>query len=212
MQARWDASRLRPTPQFAVSPVLHYTPHMPNPHTVYLIRHATPDRTRRDIPYDVPPGPPLSPEGRQEAYLMAAHLANAGIRQIFASIMDRAHETATILGTTLGRPVLHEPALLEIPNGTRLADIHDRMVDMWQRLVLATTSDGAIALVSHGGPITALLQTVVTPALDLDPFTRRFDSHNPLPPAGVWELTRRNDASWQGSLLFYPAAIDMIRV
>lgn len=181
-------------------------------HTVYLIRHATPDRTRRDVPYDVPPGPPLSPEGRQEAYLLASHLANAGIQQLYSSAMARADETATILATTLDLPVTLEPGLLEIPNGTRLADITGRMRELWQRLVLDAPGDGPIALVSHGGPITALLQVVVTPPLDLNPFTQRFDSHNPLPPAGVWELNRRDNDSWQGALLFYPSAIDMLRV
>lgn len=181
-------------------------------HTVYLIRHATPDRTRRDIPYDTPPGPPLSPEGRQEAYLMAAHLANAGIQQLYSSAMARAHETATILAAALDLPATIDPGLLEMPNGTRLADIADRMRDLWQRLILDNTAPDAVALVSHGGPITALLQAVVTPPLDLDPFTRRFDAHNPLPPAGVWELNRRDDDSWQGTLLFYPSAIDMLRV
>lgn len=181
-------------------------------HTVYLIRHATPDRTRRDVPYDVPPGPPLSPEGRQEAYLLASHLANAGIQQLHTSAMARAHETATILAATLDLPVVIDPGLLEMRNGTRLADIEPRMVDLWQRLVLDNTNGSAMALVSHGGPITALLQVVVTPSPDLSPFTRRFDSHNPLPPAGVWELNRRDDDSWQGTLLFYPSTIDMLRV
>ena len=185
---------------------------MPKPHTVYLIRHATPDRSVRDIPYDVPPGPPLSAQGRDEAYLLASHLANAGIQQLYTSAMARAHETATILGAALDLPAVVDPALLEIPNGTRLADIADRMLDLWQRLVLDNATAGAVALVSHGGPITALLQTVVSPSPDLSPFTRRFDSHNPLPPAGVWELNRRDDDSWQGALLFYPSAIDMLRV
>ncbi len=184
---------------------------MPNPSTVYLIRHATPDRTLRDLPYDVPPGPPLSAQGRNEAYLLANHLANAGIQRLYTSAMARAYETATILATTLDLPATLDPDLLEIPFGTRLADIADRMHNFWQRLAGDAPDDGPIALVSHGGPITALLQGVVTPPLDLSPFMQRFDYNNPLPPAGVWELNRRNDGSWQGALRFYPLAVDMRR-
>ena len=35
--------------------------------TVYLVRHATPDWSLKDIPYHLPPGPPLTSVGDKEA-------------------------------------------------------------------------------------------------------------------------------------------------
>ena len=44
------------------------------PQQIYLIRHATPDWTRKDIPYHLPPGPPLIEQGLAEAQALAAFL------------------------------------------------------------------------------------------------------------------------------------------
>lgn len=185
-----------------------------NHHTqiVYLIRHATPDWANRTIPYDTPPGPSLTEQGRQEARLLAAHMAGAGIRHIFTSVMARAHQTAEILGQQLLLPVEIDPGLIEIPRGEGRDALEQRMLAFWQRRVLAEAPAGPIALVSHGGPIEMLLRCIVQPALDLQPYKQRFDHQNPLPPAGVWELMRRPDASWQATLLFHPLAIEQVKV
>ena len=54
--------------------------------------------------------------------------------------------------------------------------------------VHANGADGPIALFSHGGPILALLS-----ALGIDDTTletlRIYDHRNPLPPAGVWQVS-----------------------
>ena len=39
----------------------------PAQQVLYLARHATPDWNMRDIRYDIPPGPPLVPQGEEEA-------------------------------------------------------------------------------------------------------------------------------------------------
>lgn len=188
---------------------LRYTSAMPfnhHPRTVYLIRHATPDWANHSLPYDVPPGPTLTAQGRQEAHLLASHMTRAGIGHIFSSEMARAKETADILGQRLSLPVEIEPGLIEIPAGETREALAQRMASLWQRRVLDDAATQPIALVSHGGPIEALLRTVAHPPLDLQPYKQRFDRQNPLPPAGVWELTRQPDDTWQATLVFFPLA------
>lgn len=179
---------------------------------VYLIRHATPDWADRTLPYDVPPGPSLTAQGRQEAELLAAHMAGAGIGRLFSSEMARAHQTAEILSQRLALPVEIDPGLIEIPRGETREALEQRVLTVWQRRVLDAAPAAPIALVSHGGPIEALLRAVVEPPLDLLPYKQRFDRQNPLPPAGVWELTQRVDGSWQATLLFHPLAIEQVQL
>ena len=73
--------------------------------TVYLIRHAAPQKGT-GIPYDVPPGPPLSEAGQREARQMAEFLAGRGIQRIVHSPLDRTAMTAEALGSRLGLPVV----------------------------------------------------------------------------------------------------------
>ncbi len=49
--------------------------------TIYLTRHATPDWSRTDIRYDIPPGPPLTAQGEAEAEKLGIFLASAGVTQ-----------------------------------------------------------------------------------------------------------------------------------
>ena len=179
---------------------------------VYLIRHPTPDWADHTIPYDTPPGPALTAQGRQEAHLLAAHMAGAGIGRLFSSEMARAQQTADILGQRLSLPVEIDPGLIEIPRGESREALEQRMLALWQRRVLDAMPTQPLALVSHGGPIEVLLRTVVYPPLDLLPFKQRFDRQNPLPPAGAWELTRQADDTWQATLLFHPLAVEQVRV
>ena len=82
------------------------------------------------------------------------------------------------------------------------------MVDQaWQWVAQQNGAGGAIALVTHGGPIMTLLS-----ALGIDDRTmeslRIYDHRNPVPPAGVWELTRQSlGQSWAMRLVFTPEAI-----
>ncbi|HYN90102.1 MAG TPA: phosphoglycerate mutase family protein, partial [Ardenticatenaceae bacterium] len=62
--------------------------------TVFMVRHATPDWNRRDIRYDIPPGPDLTAKGREEAYQAGLYLKPYRIDVIYASPMARATQTA----------------------------------------------------------------------------------------------------------------------
>ncbi|MBP8110584.1 MAG: hypothetical protein KAZ38_23410, partial [Caldilineaceae bacterium] len=61
-----------------------------------------------------------------------------------------------------------------------------------------------VALVSHGGPIRLLLETVSGDPARINEYRARFDSNNPLPPAGAWRSQRQDDGSWQVDLVFTP--------
>ncbi len=73
--------------------------------TIYLARHASPDWNRKDIPYHIPPGPPLTPQGRLEAAALGAFLRPAGVSTIASSPLERCQHTAQIVGAALGLPV-----------------------------------------------------------------------------------------------------------
>ena len=58
---------------------------------LYLARHATPDWNMRDIRYDIPPGPPLVPQGEAEAAQLGEFLRQAGVVQIYVSPLVRTN-------------------------------------------------------------------------------------------------------------------------
>jgi 2,3-bisphosphoglycerate-dependent phosphoglycerate mutase len=77
---------------------------LPQAYTLYLARHATPDRSRYDLPYHTPPGPQLTEKGRDEAAQMGRFLRQVGVRHILASPLERAWRTAVIAAAPPGEP------------------------------------------------------------------------------------------------------------
>lgn len=64
------------------------------------------------------PDDPLTDLGREQARLLAPHLAeNYVIDHLISSSLDRAHETATIIAESTGHHVALEPQFAEIRNG-----------------------------------------------------------------------------------------------
>ncbi len=55
----------------------------------------------------------LTAKGRREAARVAGSLGEVAITAIHTSDLERAHETATIIGRTLGRALQSDPALRE---------------------------------------------------------------------------------------------------
>ena len=64
---------------------------------VFLIRHASPDWERRDLPYDIHPGPMLTPRGEKEAEALADFLKRQGLVRLYHSPFERAAKTARIV-------------------------------------------------------------------------------------------------------------------
>lgn len=172
---------------------------------IYLVRHATPDWSRTDIRYDVPPGPPLTTQGEAEAAQLGAFLRRAGVNRIYASPLERTQRTAEIAGGVVGVTPITEETIAEWRRGESEAEVSARLNGLWEKLCRESVTSGPIALVTHGGPIKAMLQNLGMPRTTADEYCRKFDRGNPLPPAGVWLATGSTmETPWQLDLVFTP--------
>ncbi|HJZ47006.1 MAG TPA: histidine phosphatase family protein [Roseiflexaceae bacterium] len=172
---------------------------------LYLIRHATPDRTT-GVPYNIMPGPPLAPIGQQEAVQTAYWLAGRGVERLLASPFDRTRATAETIAGQLGLEITFAEALREGGPGETMEQIRARMAEL-----LAQLDDSPLhnaALITHGAPIRALLLHTTGDRIDLKPHA--YDNGNCTPTAGVWH-GRRGDNCWKWELAFRPSA-DVVRL
>lgn len=172
---------------------------------IYLVRHATPDWSRTDIRYDVPPGPPLTAQGEAEAAKLGEFLRSAGIKRIYASPLERTRRTAEIAGALAGVTPITEEAIAEWRRGESEAEVAARFNGLWEKICRESETVGPLALVTHGGPIKAMLLSLGMPRATVDDYCRKFDRGNPLPPAGVWLATGSTSSSqWQLELIWTP--------
>jgi probable phosphoglycerate mutase len=176
---------------------------MTNP-TLYLIRHATPDWSRTDIPYHVPPGPSLTPPGEEEARELARFLNEAGVRGLYSSPLERCLRTAHIAAELIGVTTEIDSGLTEVAPNEKSDVVQARTWPAWERAVAAAES-GPVALITHGGPIALLLAKLGLLPQAIDHYKRIFDRNNPLPPAGAWQAVR-NGEGWELNLAFTPEA------
>jgi broad specificity phosphatase PhoE len=174
---------------------------------VYLVRHATPDWSRTDIPYHIPPGPPLVPQGEAEAGQAGRFLREAGVKRLYASPLERTLRTAEIVAAIAETPFLREEALTEWGPGDNAATVRQRLWPFWESVHAQSLHLGPLALVTHGGPIGLLLDELGVPKDTLAYYKRVFDRSNPVPPAGIWKATRpASGEPWDVSLAFVPEA------
>lgn len=176
---------------------------------IYLARHATPDWSRTDIRYDIPPGPPLTDKGEEEATKLGAFLRDEGITKIYASPLERTQRTAELAAEVVGLPVVTEELIAEWRRGESDEDVTGRMNGFWERLCAESQRQGPVALVTHGGPVKMMLLNFGVPKSAVDEYCRKFDRGNPLPPAGVWLATNDTsdiaDDGWRLQLVFVPS-------
>jgi broad specificity phosphatase PhoE len=178
---------------------------------VFLARHATPDWSRTDIPYHLPPGPPLTAEGEREARLLGSFLRQNNVCRILASPLERCWRTGEIAAREAGVPVEVDTRLAEWLPHEKDSDVLARLWPAWAQAAELCPNGGALALVTHGGPIGVLLAELGLEARVLTEFRRRFDRNNPVPPAGVWRATRaRPDGAWALELVFNPLELERV--
>jgi len=174
---------------------------------IFLIRHATPDWNRTDIPYDIFPGPLLAPKGEQEAKALAAFLKSEGVGKLYHSPFARAAKTAQIVCGINRIPCVEEPRLAEwrVQEETEI-QVRRRVKAIFDQSLAEVAGIGPIGLVSHGGPIGILLQELGIDPNELAAVRTRFDTTNPLPPGAAWQVERNNgeNRSWNFSLKFIP--------
>lgn len=173
--------------------------------SIFLVRHATPDWSRTDIPYFTPPGPPLTAQGEAEAAELGAFLRDSGVKQILASPLERCHRTAQIAAESLAIPFTIDNGLTEWQPGDKEDEIKARLWPVWEQAQAFSAQTGPVALVTHGGPIAIWLSELGVDKLVIDHHKKLFDRNNPLPPAGVWQAERA-DERWSLSLAFVPEA------
>jgi broad specificity phosphatase PhoE len=172
---------------------------------VYLIRHATPDWSRTDLRYDIPPGPPLTAQGEAEAAKLALFLVEAGVRKLYASPLERTQRTAAIAAEAGQLPVVTAEAIAEWRRGESEGEVLARLLPFWQAVCEESLDVGPLALVTHGGPVRLMLQHLQLEGAAIDFYRKQFDRDNPVPPAGAWRVTRElPDAPWALELAFTP--------
>jgi broad specificity phosphatase PhoE len=175
---------------------------------VYLVRHATPDWSQTHIPYHIPPGPPLTAQGVDEAMQLGYFLREAGVTQMYASPLERALHTTRIAAGVAGVSVAQEEGLAEWRPDEKADAIRARVWPVWERARDISLQMGPIALVTHGGPIGFLLEELGLAKGVIEEHKRRFDRNNPLPPAGVWKATQPTpEAAWDLRLTFVPEPV-----
>jgi broad specificity phosphatase PhoE len=173
--------------------------------TVFLVRHATPDWSRTDIRYDIPPGPPLTAQGEAEAAKLGAFLQMVGVRKFYTSPLERTQRTAQIAAGAAQAAVVEADAIAEWRRGESETEVLARFTPFWASVWEESVVDGPIALVTHGGPIRLMLEHLRLDRAAIDFYRKQFDRDNPAPPAGAWQVTRlHTKADWQMELAFTP--------
>ena len=173
--------------------------------SLYLVRHATPDWTRTDIPYHLPPGPPLTPLGESEAAQLGEFLRDMGVRRCLHSPLERCARTAAIAAEVAGATLELDTRLAEIRPEEKPADILARVWPVWLAASQAAMAGETLALITHGGPTSTLLTELGLSAKDMAHYQAKFDRRNPLPPAGAWRALRPTpDGPWSLGLAFTP--------
>lgn len=174
---------------------------------IFLLRHATPDWSRKDIPYDILPGPALLAKGEAEAQALGEFMKLEGLKKLYYSPFERAARTAKIVAAVNGIPCIEEKRLAEWRGVDETeAQVRARMSSLFERAAQESMELGPIGLVSHGGPIALLLLELGFPHDELAPYRKMFDTTNPLPPAGVWKIKKVNndEDDWDFQLVFTP--------
>jgi 2,3-bisphosphoglycerate-dependent phosphoglycerate mutase len=165
---------------------------------LFLIRHGHPQQGTGMV-YDRVPGPPLSDVGKEEARIAGLFLAHMRIERIYSSPLDRAQQTAQIIGAQVNRQPVIEALLAEHRKEEKFEDVRMRIDDLLVRL--AREPYAHVALVAHGSPIKALLLALSHDQIKLDDY--KFANGNHVPTAGVWHA-RQAEAGWQLDLIFKP--------
>jgi broad specificity phosphatase PhoE len=153
--------------------------------TIFLVRHGQTD-WNAERRWQGHADPPLNERGRAEARVLADRLAGRGLRRVYSSDLERARETAEIVGAALRLPVKLDERLREVDvgewSGLTLTEVEERFPDGFRRRreggtgwaegepfdvmaerVLAALRDLAgrhgdepVIVVTHGGPIRAV--------------------------------------------------------
>ncbi len=127
---------------------------------VFLARHGTPDWNMPGIRYDIPPGPPLVPQGEEEAAKLGKFLKSQSVQLIYASPLVRARRTAEIAAEIAGVQVEVVDAVAEYRREENDAQVFARFNPVFLRAWAEAAQYGPVAIVSHGGPVRVMLENL----------------------------------------------------
>jgi broad specificity phosphatase PhoE len=197
---------------------------------LYLVRHGEVDNPDHVVYADLP-GFSLSPRGRLEAAAAAAHLSGSRVAVVASSPLDRATETAKVIGAVLGLEPQTDLRLEEWHLGRRWSGVawHDlpsrfpgeleaylsdpthlpfapeSIAAVAQRMAAAVEDLGR----DHPGGVAVMVshQDPIQ-ALRLDLLGRPLSGlrHDPPGHAAIITLDRE-DAAWSESSLWSPARL-----
>jgi broad specificity phosphatase PhoE len=170
--------------------------------TIFLARHASPDWSRKDLAYHIPPGPPLTSQGITEAVALGGFMRLEGVRQLYVSPLERCLQTAGIIAGLIGAPWFIFPGLIEIQPGETSEDIQARLWPVFNQACKSAAERGPVALITHGSPIATLLSLLGLDQVILQNH-QTYDNHNLLPPGGAWRARQAAfDDPWDLDLVF----------
>lgn len=171
---------------------------------IYIARHASPDWERTDIPYDIAPGPPLTPQGEREAIALGEFLYSKSIRKIYTSPLERAHRTGLLAAQIMDLEVTMSESIAEWRDDETPELVWARVAPFWQELCEESELCGPVCIVTHGGPTGLLLHQMGMPKDQRESFEARFNKVV-APPAGAWLASRQNaNVDWELKLMFTP--------
>ena len=146
--------------------------------TIYLVRHGDVHNPNA-IMYERLPGFQLSDLGRKQAHDLGKFLADKKISTIYASPLERTHETANIIASYHpGIAIAYDERLLEVSTtarGKKVVDLEaehwnfytqkylenggEHLSDIWKRMstvireIVRKHKGQEIVVVSHGDPL-----------------------------------------------------------
>ncbi|MFC7478364.1 histidine phosphatase family protein [Dankookia sp. GCM10030260] len=194
--------------------------------TLFLARHAVHGLVDQVLCGRMP-GVHLGDAGRRQATLLARRLESTGLAAVYTSPLERAQDTAAIIALGAGHDPVVDQALVEIdfgtwtghrfdalqddpnwrhwnaergtarpPGGEPMAEVQRRVMH-WAEAAAEQHPDAAIAAVSHGDVIKAMVAAVL--GLPLDHYARFEIGPASLTtiilwPGGGAKLVRMNEA------------------
>jgi len=167
---------------------------------LYIVRHGHP-KLGTGIAYDRVPGPPLSETGQEEARVAGLYLAHIAPQRLYSSPLERAYQTAEIIGKNIGHSPIVEESLAEHRKEETFDVVKSRLKDFLARLQREQIEDERVAVVSHGSPIKALLLLLSNEKIDLTQHV--YPNGNHVPTAGIWHA-QFNDQGCALELVFKP--------
>lgn len=137
---------------------------------------------------------------------LADFLNTHQIVRLYHSPFDRTAKTAQIVSAQNDIPCEEDARLAEWRGQVEPeSSVRERMRAVFAFAAAEAPNSGPIGLVSHGGPLDLLLRELGMDLSELATYKTRFDTTNPLPPAGVWVVEQNQNAStWKFHLAFIP--------